>query len=262
MGTANLTNLTTLLGLPNPSSPVAASAAQDLPGLMFLSTGSVTNRAQIENITRSVFPFAVQPGFSIANFFDPTLPIGDGLTNPITVNNPLFQTSGLSIAFPGLTGFFPGAGGFAPGSFLPGGNPTLGLSQAALASNPFLAQSLGLPQQMAGLPMGMGQAQLGGFPQQAFGGFPQQQQFFPQQQQFFPQQQQFSAFPQQAFGGFPQQQQFFPQQAFGGFPQQQQFFPQQQFSAFPQQQQFGGVAGMGMPLGFGNMGVLGLAQIA
>ncbi len=51
-----VTNLTTALGLPNPVSTVSASLAQDLPGLMFLATGSPTNRVLINNIDSSEIP--------------------------------------------------------------------------------------------------------------------------------------------------------------------------------------------------------------
>jgi hypothetical protein len=123
MAVAGPTNLTTLLGLPTFSSPISASLAQDLVGLMFLATGNVANRAPIENIRNSVMPFAVQPGFNIANLFDASLPIGDGITNPVVAANPLFQASGLSLNLPGAQGFFPGSITFPAGSFLPGANP-------------------------------------------------------------------------------------------------------------------------------------------
>jgi hypothetical protein len=128
MVTSSVTNLTTALGLPNFVSTVSAGLAQDIPGLMFLSTGSPTNRAQLENIERSIFPFSIQPGFSLANLFDASVPVGGLNTNPINRAQQPFIPGLLSIpnqAGLPTTGILPSFPLFQTGAFTQGQNPTL-----------------------------------------------------------------------------------------------------------------------------------------
>jgi hypothetical protein len=128
MVSSNVTNLTSALGLPNFVSTVSAGLAQDIPGLMFLSTGSPTNRAQLENIDRSIFPFAIQPGFSLANLFDASIPVGGLNTNPISRAQQPFIPGLLAVpnqANLPTTGILPSFPIFQTGAFTQGQNPTL-----------------------------------------------------------------------------------------------------------------------------------------
>jgi hypothetical protein len=144
---ANFPNLTTDLNLPNVLTPYALNLAQDLNGLMYLSTGNPYMRPLIENITNSQIPRNIFQGSSLSQFTGGGQQGGGfgGVTSPLTAplgggggfagglngfSNPVAQQFGQAVAGNSL----PGTNQFNPATTLFNGNPQLPLV-AALSTN-------------------------------------------------------------------------------------------------------------------------------